>query len=122
MNLGCRVLSVERDPLVRAALRDLLPCRQYELIQTHDARSGLEALEWVRARVVLLDPGLTTGEHGVALVARLASLPDPPLVVIMDRSADDSAPEIAFRLAAQTHSLAAGGEGLIKLLDRARSC
>ncbi len=117
MRHGCRVLSIERDPRVRTALMELVPANHYQLIQTCEVQSGLDALEWVGACVVLLDPGLASDE----LVQRLVSLPEPPLLVLVDRIIDYDELRLTCRLNAQAHLFDLVGEGLAALLDQAHS-
>lgn len=73
-----RILVVEDDRAVAAALRDMLVARSYGVVRAHTAAQALTMLERTRPDLVLLDMGLPDLD-GLQLCRRIRALPDAAL-------------------------------------------
>ena len=121
MNLG-RVLVVDDDPQIRRVLRATLAARDYEV---HDARTGEEAIEFLRQNrldLVLLDvnmPGMSGLEacrqirssSEIAIIMLTVSDAEEDKVAALDAGADDyvtkpfGTPELLARMRAALRRL-----------------
>ena len=111
-----RLLLVEDDEDLRAALRLTLLDEGYEVVEAATARQTLQALD--RVDVVLLDLTLPDGD-GVQLCRRIRAAGDLPVIMVTGRSeseavvaglqagADDyvTKPVVGSELAARVHAL-----------------
>ena len=84
------VLIVDDHAGFRAQARRLLECEGYEVIgEAEDVESGLAAARTLRPQIALVDIYLPDGD-GFDLAVRLASLSDPPTVILTSsRDASD---------------------------------
>jgi two-component system, OmpR family, KDP operon response regulator KdpE len=121
MSLG-RVLVVDDDPQIRRVLRSMLAARDYEV---HDARTGEEAIEFLRQNrldMVLLDvnmPGMSGLEacrqirswSEIAIIMLTVSDAEEDKVAALDAGADDyvtkpfGTPELLARMRAALRRL-----------------
>ena len=79
-----RVVVVDDEPMVCAHLRTILgSADDIEVVEAaHDGAAGVEAVVRHRPRVVLMDLRMP-GVDGLTAIARIAALPDPPIVVAL---------------------------------------
>ena len=84
---SARILVVDDEPQIRRVMRSTLTAQGYEV---HDARSGEEALESVRANrfdLILLDSNMP-GIGGLEACKTIRSTSDVPIIMLTVRNAE----------------------------------
>jgi DNA-binding NarL/FixJ family response regulator len=103
------VLIVDDSSAFRASARALLEAEGFAVIgEAGDGRSAIAAAKRLRPRIVLLDIQLPD-EDGFVVADRLASQPDPPIVVLVSGRPEDT---YTARLAHTTARAFVGKESL----------
>lgn len=105
MTGAIRVLVADDEPMVCAHLRTILGAGGLDVVAT--AQDGAEAVEAVVLHapdVVLMDLRMP-GVDGIAAIARIAALPDPPPVVALTTFDDDEHVHRALRAGAAGYLL-----------------
>ena len=86
---AARVLVVDDDAGIRAALRDFLAARGYEVRAVADASAARAALKAAPSEVVLLDV-MMPGEDGLSLCRSLAAKRGARVILVSARTEEES--------------------------------
>ena len=85
---GKRVLIVDDDSNLRAALEGLLEIKGYEIIQASDGEEGLEKVKTTHPDIIILD-AMMPGKGGIEAASELKDNPDYSSIPIIMLTAID---------------------------------
>ena len=113
-----RVLYIDDDPGLARLVQKSLERRGYAVEVAHDGPSGLAILAASPVDVVALDHYMP-GQDGLATLAEIRALGDPPAVVYVTGTQESSVAIAALKAGASDYVLKTAGGEFIPLLERA---